>query len=307
MAALLAALLPAAAASAAQPPLCFEAATLAEHKGVQVALATLLHSRQGQGVGWGPGQQAGVCAPAAAAGQLRVGLDASLPAQHYELRRGRIVGGDTNGVTYGLLDLARLRQQQAGGDSDGGGGVQRGGPAYKSRVYSIEGQWLDLPDVAYYSSTPPYLNASLVAAEASYIARGLPALVRNRVTALVLLHPNVEDYVNYDHLGNGSEVWPQGHPHRQRSAALCPLVSKLVQETQAHGLKFFFKPYELGFPKQLPQLYPLGLGSDAQINSTRAVLRAKYKELFECTGADGKTGRSFEETVENRSLHGPRS
>ena len=107
------------------------------------------------------------------------------------------------------------------------------------------------------------------------------------VTALVLLHPNVEDYVDYQHLGNGSEVWPVGDPHRQRSAALCQLVAKLVQETQAHGLKFYFKPYELGFPKQLPRLYPLGLTTPAKTNSTRLVLKAKYRELFERTGADG--------------------
>ena len=45
--------------------------------------------------------------------------------------------------------------------------------------------------------------------------------------------------------------------------------------------------YELGFPKQLPQLYPLGLKTPDETKSTRAVLQAKYKELFERTGADG--------------------
>lgn len=45
--------------------------------------------------------------------------------------------------------------------------------------------------------------------------------------------------------------------------------------------------YELGFPKQLPQYYPLGLKTPDETNSTRIVLQAKYKELFERTGADG--------------------
>ena len=97
----------------------------------------------------------------------------------------------------------------------------------------------------------------------------------------------VEDYVDYKYLGNGSAVWPTGHPHRQRSAALCPIIANLVREAQSHGLKFYFKPYELGFPKQLPQLYPLGLHTPAEVKSTRTVLQAKYKELFERTGADG--------------------
>ena len=109
------------------------------------------------------------------------------------------------------------------------------------------------------------------------------------MTALVVLHPNVEDYITYKYPGRGDEVWPPAtsHVHLQRAAALCPLLAKLVDDTHAHGLKFYFKPYELGFPQQLPKLFPLGLHTPAEVNSTRAVLIAKYKELFECTGADG--------------------
>ena len=123
-------------------------------------------------------------------------------------------GGDTNGVIYGLLDLPRLLHRSAAAPEAGSGFVrQRGGPAFTSRVYSIEGQYLDLPDVSYYGAAPTYLNTSLLQSEASAIARGLPALVRSRVTALVVLHPNVEDYITYKYLGRGDEVWPPATSH----------------------------------------------------------------------------------------------
>jgi hypothetical protein len=169
-------------------------------------------------------------AAAAAPPSVRVVVDTSLPAQQYELRARtlpgqglELAGGDTNGVTYGLLELPRLlRRRQRAATS-----TQHGGPAYTSRVYSIEGQYLDLPDVAYYSSEPPtFLNTSLIVSEANAIARGLPALVKNKVTALVVLHPNVEDYITYKYLGNGDEVWPAAtsQQHLQRAGALCSLV-----------------------------------------------------------------------------------
>eukprot|EP01051_Picozoa_sp_SAG22_P008639 SAG22_NODE_670_length_7987_cov_2.733519_1_plen_1844_part_00 len=271
---------------------CVEPPALASHKGVAVALRTLAAGAPGGAV-WTAG-----CPPRAAVGSddhydiggvrvLRVGVDAALPPQHFELSDQRLVGGDMNGVIYGLLELLPKLLLASTATAAGAAATQRGGPAYKTRVYSIEGQYLDLPDVAYYSDLPPFLNTTLISAEAAAIARGLPALVRNRVTALVVLHPNIEDYITYKYLGNGTEVWPATSPHRQRAAALCPLIAALAKETQAHGLKFYFKPYELGFPKQLQAMYPLGLATPAQINSTRTVLRAKYKELFEATGADG--------------------
>ena len=47
-------------------------------------------------------------------------------------------------------------------------------------------------DVAYYSPHTPYLNTSLILSEISAIERALPSLVINRITGLVILHPNVE-------------------------------------------------------------------------------------------------------------------
>ena len=280
----------ASAAAGAPPPalyLCMSEA-LSAHRGVLVALDSL----------GAPATVSCAVAPDAPPDALRVhvALDTAMRPQEYELRQAaepphalELGGGDTNGVIYGLLDLPRLLRSVSVSDDSTGAFRQRGGPAFTSRVYSIEGQYLDLPDASYYGAAPTYLNTSLVQSEASAIARGLPALVRNRITALVLLHPNVEDYITYKYLGRGDEVWPPAtsRVHLQRAAALCTLLAKLVNDTHAHGLKFYFKPYELGFPKQLPKLYQLGLETLASINSTRVVLVAKYRELFECTGADG--------------------
>ena len=163
----------AAADSRPIPLVCFEDPALADHKGVAVALRALGHAATV--VPHCPGNHDAAGASAAMLPTervVRVVLDPAMPSQHYELHADRLNGGDLNGLIYGLLELPKLWQESAPGR-------QSGGPAFTSRVYSIEGQYLDLPDVAYYSTTPPYLNTSLIEAEAAAIARGLPTLVRN--------------------------------------------------------------------------------------------------------------------------------
>jgi hypothetical protein len=169
----------AAADSRPIPLVCFEDPALADHKGVAVALRAL-GRRAATAVPQCPVNHDAAGATAAATlpaeRVVRVGLDPALPSQHYELHTDRLNGGDLNGLIYGLLDLPKLWHWQVSASAPA---RQAGRPAFTSRVYSIEGQYLDLPDVAYYSKTPPYLNTSLIAAEAAAIARGLPTLVRN--------------------------------------------------------------------------------------------------------------------------------
>lgn len=165
------------------PLLCFEDASLTAHKGVGVALRVL------SSTGWDT-RVSTTCEPLAAGPpKLLVGLNSSLPPQSYELRHGRLTGGDISGVIYGLLDLRsllhKLRQSAPTLNGTASHNVQRGAPAYTSRVYSIEGQYLDLPDVAYYSTASPYLNASLVATEVAAIARSLPSLVQNSTSGVI--------------------------------------------------------------------------------------------------------------------------
>ena len=171
------------------PSLCFEDGGLAAHKGVGVALRVLSSTGRGTRVSTTCEHLAASSDGTSRSPELLVTLNSSLPPQSYELRHDRLTGGDVNGVIYGLLDLRRLlhklRQSPPSVDGATLHGVQRGAPAYSSRVYSIEGQYLDLPDVAYYSTAPPFLNASLVAAEAAAITRSLSSLVQNSTSEVI--------------------------------------------------------------------------------------------------------------------------
>ena len=176
----------------ALPLLCFEEPAVAKHKGVAVALRLFSRGAGEQQVSYACEHRATGTDAAARSSELRVGFDASLPPQAYELHDDRLTGGDVNGVIYGLLDLRDLldkrRKTESSAVDSATQVVQHVAPAFSSRVYSIEGQYLDLPDVAYYSTAPPYLNASLVAAEAVAIARGLPALVQNSKSTTLATH-----------------------------------------------------------------------------------------------------------------------
>ena len=134
--------------------LCFEETTLAAHKGIGVALRRLA-GRMRVSDDCGRHGAAGSDAMARSSELLIIGVDSSLPPQSYEFHgdKLRLTGGDVNGVIYGLLELPKLlrklRQSALSLTASAAHVVQRGAPAYSSRVYSIEGQYLDLPDVAY--------------------------------------------------------------------------------------------------------------------------------------------------------------
>ena len=74
-------------------------------------------------------------------------------------------------------------------------------PAYGVRAWSEEGTLLALPDRGYYTADGAGADTGAIAAEAAALeAEIVPALLRLRMNALVVLHSDVEDYVTYDSL-----------------------------------------------------------------------------------------------------------
>jgi hypothetical protein len=134
---------------------------------------------------------------------------------------------------------------------------------------------LDAPDVAFYAGDA--LNASAVALALAPLVAQAPALAASGFTGLVLEVTGVEDFISYDYLGNGSEVYAAGDAHRARAdawaAALAPALAACASAGLAPHLMFF----ELMFPPALARRYNLTLRAPGAL---RAVLEAKFRELF---------------------------
>jgi len=174
----------------------------------------------------------------------------------------------------------------------------------QARAMSEEGQLLDIPDPGYYQDTPPYLDASLIDFECTSmsIEYGSRAheLMMNEV---VILHHDVEDYVDYSSLPTTPPVWPGNSVHRQRSAALATAMQACATRLQTqYGLRVLLQPYEFAFPAHMCQgtdadavrdreyehegLQTPGSALQLPLNCStgspelQQILSARYKELF---------------------------
>ena len=146
-------------------------------------------------------------------------------------------------------------------------------PSFPSRLY-INMNTLDAPDVSFYAGEG--LNASAVAVALAPLLALAPSLSHRGFTGVVLECTGIEDFISYDRLGNGSDVYPLGAPHRARAdawgAALAPAFSALA----AYSLRPFLMFFDLMHPPSLAARYNLTLRSP----DLRRVLEARFSELF---------------------------
>jgi hypothetical protein len=165
-------------------------------------------------------------------------------------------------------------------------------PNFELRAWSEEGQLLALPDRGYYTADGLEANASAIAAECAALeAEVVPAMLRLRMNALVVLHSDLEDYVTYDSLPaflpGAPAVYPVSSAHRTRRAGVVGVMAPWLRHlADAFGIQFFFQVYELSSPPGVcapepgganatPALLNCTLGSP----DTRALLEAKYSEV----------------------------
>ena len=134
---------------------------------------------------------------------------------------------------------------------------------------------LDAPDVSYYTPSGD-LDARAVAASLEPVLSLGPSLAAAGFTGVVLQVTGIEDFISYDRLGNGSEVYPPGAAHRARAdawgAALAPALARLA----APGLSPYLMFFDLMYPPALAARYNLTLASP----QLRGVLQARFAELF---------------------------
>ncbi len=192
-------------------------------------------------------------------------------------RRGSIVLGDERGRAYALHKLAervRLGESPWQVDLDAR-------PAFPIRIFSEEGQLLDIPDRGYYLDRPPYVNEPLLCEEMAELKRLLPHIASLGYNALAVLHLGVEEYIDYRHLDEA--VYPPDDPHRRRSPIFCKVLTELCDAAHALHLEIYLQVYEIQYPQRLHELYHVDLDSPY----IERIIRARYRELFERVPLDG--------------------
>ncbi|MBN2562109.1 MAG: hypothetical protein JXQ75_14380 [Phycisphaerae bacterium] len=188
----------------------------------------------------------------------------------------RVVGG-TRGAMYGLFKLAeRIRLGEALWT------IQIDtSPAFGLRIFSEEGQLLDIPDRGYYTETPPYVNESLLRQETEELKRLIPHVVALGYNAFALLHLGVEEHIDYRYLDQA--VYAPDDPHVARSVVFCKYLSELCDYAHSFHVDVYLQVYEIQFPQRLDELYTIDLDSP----NVEAVINARYRELFERVPLDG--------------------
>jgi hypothetical protein len=150
-------------------------------------------------------------------------------------------------------------------------------PAFPSRIYSDQGQLFDAPDRGYYSPNGS-LNAARVQADVDLAVGMIPTLEAHALTAFMFESSGVEDYVNYDHLGGGFDVYAANDPHRARVEEWQRALSPMLRAFQEEELETYVMFFDLMYPPALAAKYNV---SSVHSPDLLPVLTAKFRELFE--------------------------
>jgi hypothetical protein len=146
--------------------------------------------------------------------------------------------------------------------------------AFPTRLY-IDMNTLDAPDVYFYGPGGA-LNATAVSTSLAPLLSLAPSLAARGFTGVVLEVTGIEDFISYERLGNGSEVYAPGSAHRARAGAWAAALAPALAELAAGGLEPYLMCFDLMFPPALAARYNLTLRSP----DLRAVLVARFSELF---------------------------
>lgn len=187
------------------------------------------------------------------------------------------VRGDVRGRMYGVFKLAeRVRL---------GGQLNRMNlrmnPAFPLRMFSEQGQLLDLPDRNYYSDQYPYVNAERLRRDVTEAKKLIDHVVRLGFNTITFLHVNCEDYIDYNYLD--SPIYPKEARHLARSPVFCEYLTELCDYAHERHLEVFLQLYETQYPPEVNRRYEVRLDSP----NIQTIISAKCRELFERVPLDG--------------------
>lgn len=210
--------------------------------------------------------------------------DLALSAEGYRIRPAQIdgrrvatVAGDVRGLMYGTFKLAeRVRL----GDDPMNVNV-RLAPAFKQRMFSEQGQLLDLPDRNYYADEAPYVNEKMLRQEIDEAKSQVDHVAKLGFNTITFLHLGFDEYVDYKYLDG--PIYKQGDRHLVRSPVFCRYMTELCDYAHARHLDIYLQLYEIQYPPEVDRLYNVSLDSP----NIQKIISAKCRELFERVPLDG--------------------
>lgn len=210
--------------------------------------------------------------------------EAALPEEAFCIRAARVAGhraavvtGDARGLMYGAFKLAeRIRL----GDNPWKVNL-RMAPAFRQRMFSEQGQLLDLPDRNYYSDQPPYVNEKRLREEINEAKRQVDHVAKLGYNTITFLHLGFDEYIDYKYLDG--PIYQPGDRHLARTPVFCRYLSELCDYAHARHLDVFLQLYEIQYPLEVDRLYNVSLNSP----NIQKIISAKCRELFERVPLDG--------------------
>jgi hypothetical protein len=191
---------------------------------------------------------------------------------------GLVVRSSGTGLVHGAFRLAELVHRD--GFNPGLRLAER--PAFAERMFSYEGTVLDLPDEGYYFRDRPYANPFTIEAQSEAARAAMRHLLRYGFNSITFLHLNLEDYVNYDRLGDGFRVYAADSLHRARSEQFCRMLRDLTGYAHRLHMRLYIQIYEFSFPDHLD-----GRTLTDASEYTWRVAEARLTEMLQRTGVDG--------------------
>jgi len=188
-----------------------------------------------------------------------------------------VQGVDSRGLMYGTFKLAEKIRMGRNPYKI----TLNCSPAFSMRMYSEEGQLLDLPDLNYYSDEPPYVNKARLKREVKEAKELIDRVAGLGYDTITFLHVNCEDYIDYRYLDK--QIYPEDGKHRQRSPIFCRYLAELCEYAHKRHMDLFLQLYEFQYPPRLEKLYNIDL-KDPDIEK---IISAKCRELFERVPLDG--------------------
>jgi hypothetical protein len=186
-------------------------------------------------------------------------------------KRAVRIEGDERGVMYGLF---RLAEKVRLGNDPLEVHIETA-PAFPLRMFSEEGQLLDIPDFGYYRDAPPYVNELLLRKELEELKRQVDHIVRLGYNTMTVLHMSFEDYIDYRYLDK--PIYTQDDPHRKRSPVFCSILNELCEYARARYVDIYLQTYEMQYPPKLEELYGVELDNPR----LQEIINAKTREFFE--------------------------
>jgi len=192
-------------------------------------------------------------------------------------RKAVVIEGDERGLMYGAFKLAeRIRL----GDDPFTVSIESA-PEFPLRMFSEEGQLLDLPDQSYYAEHSPYVDEIRLRKEIDEAKLLVDHVARLGFNTITFLHVNCEDYVDYRYLDQ--PIYAVGDRHLLRSPVFCKYMTELCDYAHARHLNVFLQLYEIQYPPKVDALY----GVDLDSPNIQKIISAKCRELFERVPLDG--------------------